>query len=108
MSDLAGSIPPITSTTTSMSPRVTRPIASVVKRSAGMSTSRGRSIRRTATPTSSTGAPTRATRSPACSESNLATSDPTTPQPRSATRIGRVIGSPSRRTSCRVELVVDV
>ena len=49
-----GSMPPITSTTTSMSPRLTSAVASVVTSSAG-TPSRTRSGRRTAIPASSTG-----------------------------------------------------
>ncbi len=46
--------------------------------------------RRTATPASSTGAPIRAARSSACVVMMRATSEPTTPQPSSATFSGRV------------------
>ena len=46
--------------------------------------------RRTATPASSTGAPMRAARSSACVVMMRATSEPTTPQPSSATFSGRV------------------
>src|SRR5262245_21392015 len=81
-------MPPITSMTTSMSPRVTSAWASVVNNSRGRSTFRTLSIRRTPTPASSSGAPTRATRSLACSWRSRATSLPTTPQPSSATRTG--------------------
>ena len=75
-------MPPMTSTTMSMSPRVTRASASAVN-SAGSTGGRPRSrpdgVRRC--PASSSGRPTRAARSSACSVSRRATSLPTTPQP---------------------------
>lgn len=70
-------------------PRLTRAVASVVT-SAGSMPSRTREGRRTATPASSTGAPMRAARSSACVVMMRATSEPTTPQPSSATFSGRV------------------
>src|SRR5690348_3310700 len=82
-------MPPMTSTTTSMSPRLTSAVASVVTRSGSMP-SRTRDGRRTATPASSTGAPILAARSSACVVMMRATSEPTTPQPSSATFSGRV------------------
>src|SRR5688500_7858424 len=85
MRERAGSMPPITSTTTSTSSRATSPAASVVSRPSGTSTSRGASSRRTATPTSSTGTPTRAAMSSCCSASSRTTWEPTAPQPSTAT-----------------------
>ncbi len=88
-SDLAGSMPPITSTTMSMSPRLTRAVASVVSSPGSTATPRVRPGRRTATPATSSGAPIRAARSAAWSPISRYTSEPTMPQPSSATRNGR-------------------
>ena len=79
----AGSMPPITSTTTSTSSRATSAAASVVNSdgSTGRSRTRGRG-RRTAMPTSSSGAPIRAARSSAWSLQQPGRPRlPTTPQP---------------------------
>ena len=89
ISSRAGSMPPMTSITTSMSPRATRPAASVVNSSAGTSRSRSRPSRRTAMPASSIGAPTRLLSSSASRVSSRATCVPTTPQPSRAMRRGR-------------------
>ena len=88
-SDRAGSMPPITSTTMSMSSRLTRPGASVVISPGSTVTPRARPGRRTATPATSIGAPTRAARSAAWSPISRYTSEPTMPQPSSATFNGR-------------------
>src|SRR6478609_5062900 len=87
MNERAGSIPPITSITRSMSGRDTSAWTSVVNR---LRSSPGRSLssRRTPMPTRSSGRPIRACRSAACSVSSRATSEPTTPQPSSASRSG--------------------
>ena len=63
----AGSMPPMTSMTMSMSSRVTSDSASVVSSAGSTSTSRVRPRRRTAMPASSSGAPDRAARSSPCS-----------------------------------------
>ena len=81
----AGSMPPMTSTTMSMSSRLTRPGASVVIRPGSTVTPRVRPGRRTATPATCTGAPTLAARSAAWSPISRYTSEPTLPQPSSAT-----------------------
>src|SRR6478735_8169373 len=87
MSDRAGSMPPMTSTT--ISARVTSSSASVVNRVGSTpSAARSRPARRTAMPTISRGAPTRAAMSSACSVSRRATAPPTTPAPSRATRNG--------------------
>ena len=92
-SDLAGSMPPITSTTMSTSGRVTSAYASAVSSARSIPAARGWLNRRTAMPASSSRAPTRRARSSACSMSSRATSDPTTPQPSRATfSVGRVLG----------------
>ena len=68
---------------------------------------RSRPARRTAMPTSSSGAPTRAARSSACSVSSRATAEPTTPQPeqRDAQRLRR---GHSRRSSTACESLPSV
>src|SRR6478735_2137535 len=87
MSDRAGSMPPMTSTT--ISARVTSSSASVVNNAGSTpSAARSRPARRTAMPTISRGAPTRAAMSSACSTSRRATAPPTTPAPSRATRNG--------------------
>src|SRR5215475_7036781 len=83
--DRAGSMPPITSTTMSTSSRPARATASVVISPGSTATARARAGRRTATPATSSGAPTRASRSAAWSPSSRYTSEPTMPQPSSAT-----------------------
>ena len=85
ISDLAGSMPPITSTTMSTSGRVTSACASAVSSARSIPAARRCPTRRTAIPASSSRAPTRRARSSACSVSSRATSDPTTPQPSRAT-----------------------
>jgi hypothetical protein len=87
MSPRAGSMPPITSTT--MSARVTSSSASAVNSAGSTGTSgRGRRAAARRCRRARAGAPTRAARSSACSTSRVATAEPTTPQPSSATRRG--------------------
>ena len=84
-SDRAGSIPPITSTTTSTDGSQTAAKGSSTKRSRGMGTSLGRSRSRTATVASSMRHPARREMSSACSWSIRITAEPTCPHPSWAT-----------------------
>ena len=84
---LAGSIPPITSTTMSIS-FASKPGTSAVISSLGIP---GRALLAslTPTPTKTNGAPLLASKSSACSNMREATLEPTVPAPISAIRIGR-------------------
>src|SRR5215217_4700893 len=98
ISERAGSMPPMTSTTRSAP--VTRSLASVVNSSAGTPlAARSRPVRRTAMPTSSSRRPTRAASSSACVVNSRATCVPTTPQPSNATRSGSPAGSTAGRSA---------
>ena len=87
-SERAGSMPPMTSITMSVSGLATSSTASVVSSARSIPAARCRCSRRTAIPVTSTGAPILAVRSAACSRSSLTTCEPTTPQPSRATFSG--------------------
>src|SRR5256714_6272010 len=86
MSERAGSIPPITSTTMSMSGSVTTAWPSCVNRFAGRGTSRSRPGSRTATRVTSRCTPARCSISSAFSCSRRTSAEPTCPQPSRPTR----------------------
>src|SRR6266511_3953975 len=92
----AGSIPPITSTTTSMSGSVTTASASCVNRPAGSGTSRSRARFRTATRFTSRCTPARCSIRSAFSPIKRTSAEPTFPQP----------SKPTRTVSSRTESVI--
>ena len=86
MSWRAGSMPPITSITTSTSGSLTTEAASLVKRSVGRSTPRSLEALRTATRAISRRSPVRDSMPSACSCTSWTSAEPTVPQPSRPTR----------------------
>src|SRR6266545_4882754 len=104
MSERAGSIPPITSTTTSTSGSVTTSAASPLMRVGSTAGSRLRVTSRTATRCNAIDTPARSRTGVACSTSSRATPVPTTPQPSIPTLSASPTSPPVRPSRCRRHL----
>src|SRR3954470_24089033 len=102
ISSRAGSIPPMTSTTTSTSGWLTTPAVSRVSTPSGSSTSRSRARLRTATATMSRRSPVRASMASACSATSRTRAAPTLPHPSTPTRTTSVTPGKARRPLSRV------
>src|SRR4051812_21834840 len=97
ISSRAGSMPPMTSTTTSMSGWLTTPALSRVSTPSGSSTSRSRARLRTATAPMSRRRPVRASMASACSATSPTRAAPTLPHPSTPTRTTSVTPGKARR-----------